>query len=63
MLIDNQIFVYDFAWSISDSIASIAPFLHDDHKKVPSISARVTQAMDLSSGICEIACDSSRSAL
>ena len=50
MLIDNQIFVYDFVWAISEAIDLISPTLHGHHKKVTYISGSIAQEMGLING-------------
>jgi len=47
MFIENQIFVHDFVWAISETIDLISPDLHGHHKKVAYISRCIAQEMSL----------------
>ena len=48
MLAENQIFIYDFAWAISEAIDLISPVLRGHHKKVTYISKSIAKEMGLS---------------
>ena len=48
MLIENQIYIYDFVWAISEAIDLISPVLHNHHKKATYISGSIAQEMSLS---------------
>ena len=47
MLIENQVYIYDFVWAISEAIDLISPTLHNHHKKVAYISGCIAQEMQL----------------
>jgi len=48
VFVDNQFYIYDFVWAISEAIDLISPVLHGHHKQVAYVAGNIAQEMGLS---------------